>query len=228
MFRRALLTLVSACCAQAALAQGPVDAARQTIEQFLIRQTQNIDGRVSVDVGRIVDSAAVQSCTAWEAFLPQGARIWKTVTVGLRCAQGANASLFVPTKVRIDGPYVVMSRPVSGGQVIGPDDLTVVQGEVTAQPQDVITRVEQAVGQTARQALSDKQALRASSLKSEAAVQAGQTVKVVSQGEGFSVVNEGRALNTAAIGQLARVRLESGRVLNGVAREGGIVGIALD
>ncbi|MFT4173892.1 MAG: flagellar basal body P-ring formation chaperone FlgA [Rhodocyclaceae bacterium] len=228
MFRRPFIAIAAVCCAQAALAQGPVDVARQTIEQFLIRQTQDIEGRVSVDVGRIVDSPTVQSCTAWEAFLPQGARIWKTVTVGLRCTRGGTASLFVPTKVRIDGPYVVMSRPVSGGQVIGPDDLSVVQGEVTAQPQDVITRPEQAVGQTARQALSDKQALRASALKSEAAVQAGQTVKVVTQGDGFSVVNEGRALNTAAIGQIARVRLDSGRVLNGVAREGGIVGIAMD
>ncbi|MGC3964787.1 MAG: flagellar basal body P-ring formation chaperone FlgA [Rhodocyclaceae bacterium] len=204
------------------------DAIRRTVEQFVIRQTADVQGSVTVDVGRVVESAATQSCTAWEAFLPPGARVWKAVTVGVRCTQGANASLYVPTRVRIDGPYVVMARPVSGGQVLTAQDMAVVQGEVTAQPNDVITRVDQAVGQSVRQALSDKQALRGVYLKTDAAIQAGQTVKIITEGDGFSVVNEGRALNTAARGQVVRVKLTNNRVLNGIARDAGVVAVALE
>lgn len=227
MFPRLLLAALLLPSAVLAQTTG-TDAIRRTVEQFVIRQTADVQGSVSVDVGRIVESAATQSCTAWEAFLPPGARIWKTVTVGVRCTQGTNASLYVPTRVQIEGPYVVMARPVSGGQVLTAEDMAVVRGEITAQPNDVITRVDQAVGQSVRQALSDKQTLRAVYLKTDAAIQAGQTVKIVTQGEGFSVVNEGRALNTAARGQVVRVKLASNRVLNGIAREPGVVVVSVE
>jgi flagella basal body P-ring formation protein FlgA len=56
------------------------------------------------------------------------------------------------------------------------------------------------------------------------AVRQGQTVKVVSGGDaGFRVTSEGRALNGAADGEPVRVRMSTGQVLSGTARNGGVV-----
>nr|WP_291983235.1 flagellar basal body P-ring formation chaperone FlgA [Candidatus Accumulibacter sp. ACC005] len=55
------------------------------------------------------------------------------------------------------------------------------------------------------------------------AVQQGQSVKLQSTGAGFSVSNEGKALNNASDGQIAQVRTASGQVVSGVARPGGVV-----
>ena len=51
----------------------------------------------------------------------------------------------------------------------------------------------------------------------------GQSVKLVSQGPGFKVSSDGRAINNALEGQIAQVRSASGQVISGVARAGGII-----
>jgi flagella basal body P-ring formation protein FlgA len=51
----------------------------------------------------------------------------------------------------------------------------------------------------------------------------GQTVRLVSQGSGFRVSADGKALANAAVGQLAQVRTASGQTVSGIARADGIV-----
>jgi flagella basal body P-ring formation protein FlgA len=49
---------------------------------------------------------------------------------------------------------------------------------------------------------------------------------VVSRGSSFAVTAEGRALNNAAEGQLAQVRMASGQTVSGIARADGSVEIS--
>ena len=58
-------------------------------------------------------------------------------------------------------------------------------------------------------------------LKVTPVVQQGQTVKVTSVGKGFSVSAEGQAMAKANEGQLVQVKVASGQVITGVARNGG-------
>jgi flagella basal body P-ring formation protein FlgA len=67
--------------------------------------------------------------------------------------------------------------------------------------------------------------LRGDLLRLPMVVQQNQSVKVVSQGPGFQVTNEGRALNNGVEGQVVQVRLSNGQVVSGVARAGGVVAI---
>lgn len=57
-------------------------------------------------------------------------------------------------------------------------------------------------------------------------VQQGQSVKLLLAGAGFTVSNEGRALNNATQGQVVQVRTASGQLVSGVARSGGVVEVA--
>jgi flagella basal body P-ring formation protein FlgA len=56
-------------------------------------------------------------------------------------------------------------------------------------------------------------------------IRQGQSVKVISRGNGFEVTNEGRAMSNAAEGQLAQVRMAGGQVVSGIARPGGAIEI---
>jgi hypothetical protein len=66
-----------------------------------------------------------------------------------------------------------------------------------------------------------------SNLRLPPAVVQGQAVKVISRGPGFQVSNDGVALSTAGNGQGAQVRLATGQVVRGIARNGGVVEITL-
>ena len=78
---------------------------------------------------------------------------------------------------------------------------------------------------TAENGLLPKKPLRAESLRLPIAVQAGQTVKLVAEGGGFQVTSDGRALNQAAVGQVAQVRTANGNVVSGIAQSVGVVAI---
>jgi flagellar basal body P-ring formation protein FlgA len=59
------------------------------------------------------------------------------------------------------------------------------------------------------------QALRQSMVKPPQAFAAGTQVRVVAQGPGFQVTADGQALGAGVVGQLVRVRMENGRIMNG-------------
>jgi flagella basal body P-ring formation protein FlgA len=46
--------------------------------------------------------------------------------------------------------------------------------------------------------------------------QAGAQVRVVAQGPGFQVSSDAQALSAGVVGQIARVRMENGRVSSGI------------
>jgi flagella basal body P-ring formation protein FlgA len=85
-----------------------------------------------------------------------------------------------------------------------------------------------AVGEVTRQALSPGQVLRDAYLKHENSILAGQQVSVIARGSGFSVVNRGHALNSAARGALIRVKLDNGQVVSGIAGDAGVVDVSSD
>ncbi|MFY8064265.1 MAG: flagellar basal body P-ring formation chaperone FlgA, partial [Usitatibacteraceae bacterium] len=64
-------------------------------------------------------------------------------------------------------------------------------------------------------------------LRAMPVVQSGDQVRVHATGTGFSITSEGFALNSATAGQQVKVRVESGRVVTGIARPGRIAEIHL-
>lgn len=193
------------------------------VEDFLREAAKTYDEEVRIEVGRIQDNPRYAACTRWEASLPPGQKARGRVTVALNCAEGTRASLFVSALVRVFGSYVVMARPVQGGQQLMAEDVRLERGEVSVQPSDVLLRTEDAVGQRTRQALAARQSLRALHLQLVPAVSAGQTVRLLAQGKGFAVSYEGQALNSAGAGQPVRVRTAGGKIVSGTARADGAV-----
>ena len=202
------------------------DTMRQALEHYLQTQTQGLPGIVSYSIGQLDPAAQLTSCSAYEPFLPPNSRLWGKATVGVRCLGPSSWTVYVPVQIRIVGDYVVSTRTLTSGQVIGQTDLTVRNGDLGTLPTGTLTEPAQALGKSARHGIGSGQPLRADQLLAPWAVQQGQSVKLVSKGSGFSVSNEGKALNNAAEGQVAQVRTTAGHVVSGIARPGGTVEIS--
>ena len=219
-----LLTLaLLLCLAPLAQARQPVAPVRDAVEALLRTQTAGLRGEVSIETGRIDANNQLPACQHLEAFLPAGARAWGAVTVGVRCSAPAQWSLYVPSRVRVVADYLVVAKALSARQTLGPENIARERGDVAALPGDVLTDAVQAVGHPARYAVAVGQPLRAGMLILPPVVRQRDQVRVVTTGAGFSVSNEGKALNNAAAGQVVKVRLGSGRVISGVARPDGVV-----
>jgi flagella basal body P-ring formation protein FlgA len=94
-------------------------------------------------------------------------------------------------------------------------------------PSGAVTAPGQVAGRVLARGFMPGQALMLQALRSNPVVSLGDPVKVIVAGEGFTVASSGVALAQAEAGQAVRVRLESGRTLQGIAQQGRIVEVKL-
>jgi flagella basal body P-ring formation protein FlgA len=196
-----------------------------TVEQYLHSQTQGLPGKVTTSVGTLDPRTQLAPCSAMEPFTLPGSRLWGKSTVGVRCLGPANWTVYVPVQIRITGSYVVTVRPLAAGQPLTATDLAVRQGDLTNMPPSVLSDPEQGIGKTLRNGLGSGQPVRSDILIAPFVVQQGQDVRLISKGPGFAVSNEGKALNNASEGQVARARTGNGQTVSGIARPRGIIEI---
>jgi flagellar basal body P-ring formation protein FlgA len=196
---------------------------RQTVEQFLRVQTAGLPGEVNISVGNVDARTNLPQCAEPQAFMPNGSRIWGKTTVGVRCTTPSPWTIYVAATVQVIGEYVITAAPLAQGHMVGASDVVKIKGDLTSLPNSIITDANQAIGRTVAISLPSGAPLRSDSLRTQPAVQQGQSVRVVSSGPGFRVSTEARALNNASEGQIAQARTASGQVVSGIAKSGGIV-----
>ncbi|KAF7599637.1 MAG: flagella basal body P-ring formation protein FlgA [Candidatus Dactylopiibacterium carminicum] len=198
------------------------DAFAEVARAFLERQTNEYPGTVTIQLSPTPELARGTPCRRWQASLPPGVRAWGRFSLSMRCTTGATRSLYLAVEVRVAGDYLVTARPVSNGQVLGNEDLTTAHGELTELPGNAIFSMQEAIGRHTALALPAGRALQGNHLRPLTLIRAGDTVFLRTSGQGFSVSNEGRALNAAGPGQTVRVRLSSGRIITAIASEPGV------
>jgi len=206
-----------------ALAQSPL---QRSLDDYLRTQTQGLPGTVSYSIGALDARTQLAPCQVFEPFLPAGSRLWGKATVGVRCLGPANWTVYVPVQVTVSGNYLISARTMAAGYVINAADIAVRSGDLAALPATVLTDQSQAVGKTVKNGFSAGQPLRSDQLVVAWAVQQGQNVKTVSNGVGFSVSSEGKALGNALAGQIVQVRTNNGQTVSGIARPGGVVEVS--
>lgn len=199
---------------------------KKAVEDYLRIQTKGLPGQVSFTVSSLDPNNQLAPCSSFEVSLPPGARVWGRTSLAVRCAQEGGWHAFVPVHVRIFAAYLVSARAVTQGQALAEADLSSQNGDLADLPSGVLTDPRQAIGRVAAMSIPAGRPLRGDMLRQPVVVQQGQSVKVVSKGAGFQVANEGRALNNAADGQVAQVRLQNGQIVSGIARSGGYVEVS--
>lgn len=221
----ALFTCIAAAPVYASGERQDTVAIQRAVDTFVRRETAGLPGQVKFDVGTVEPRLNLAACLALETFVPPGARLWGSASVGVRC-QGANPwTIYVPVAVHVQAQYVVTARPLLQGQVVAAEDLVMRDGDLAQLPAGIVTDRGFATGKTIAVSIAPGQPLRQDMLRAPLVIQQGQTVKLASQGHGFRVTAEGRAINNAAEGQIAQVRTAAGQVVSGVARSGAVVEI---
>jgi flagella basal body P-ring formation protein FlgA len=173
------------------------------------------DARVEVKLGRLDPRLRLAACAHVDLYAPQGTPAWGATRVGLRCTQGPKLwNVSLPVTVSVFAHATVVSANLGAGTVIEAGQLADALVDLAAGPSAAIRSPELAVGRTLARTLAAGATLRQADLKPRQYFAAGETVRVVALGDGWQVVTEAQAMNAGIEGQTARVRTESGRILN--------------
>ncbi|HDR9080545.1 TPA: flagellar basal body P-ring formation protein FlgA [Burkholderia vietnamiensis] len=217
-----------AAAAQPATPPGQQDpeSIRRSALAFLQQQIAGLPGKTTTTVAAAFPRGLAE-CTTLEPFLPTGARLWGRTTVGVRCAGARPWTVYLQAKVTVQATYYVAARQIAPGEPLTAADLIARNGDLTVLPLAVITDPAQAIGATSLARIAAGLPLRQDMLKSAASVSAGQTVRVVAAGPGFTISAEGNALANAAPGQSVRVRMAAGQIVTAIVKDAGTVEIPL-
>ena len=193
------------------------------ITEFLETQTIGYPGKVSVHAGAIDPNLKLAQCPDMQVFIPTGSRAWGKTSVGVRCNAPNVWTIYVQATVNVIAQYLVAASPLAQGQTVTEQDMMFESGDLTQLPAGVFTEQSQAIGRTVNISMNAGAVLRQELLKVAPVVQLGQTVMVTSKGNGFSVSAEGLSMAKANEGQVVQVKVASGQIVTGIARNGGQV-----
>lgn len=218
MIFRILVLFLAVNTATASEGNAVLAAAEEHARQLAAGQS----GDVRVKAGPIDDSRLL-ACTQRETYSPPNTRNIGRTHIGVRCLAGANWNILVPVRISVISTYVTTRRALLAGRTVQADDLLTATGDLAGLPTGTVVTPAQAIGKTLRNSVGPGQPLRNDQLQAPRVIRQGQTVKVISSGPGFSVRADGKALNHAATGELARVKMPSGKTVSGIAQEDGSI-----
>lgn len=225
---RWLLAALAALLAPAgAWAQAPaapprgVDAAlaRQVRELAQAASRAAVPGmRVEIELGELDPRLKLAPCQLVEPYLPSGTRLWGKARIGLRCLQGPTRwNVYLPVTVQVFAPTLVATRALPVGSPLAAEDFVLAEADIAADPSPAVRMPALAAGRTLARPLAAGEPLHQRDLRARQWFAAGETVRVVAQGDGYSVAGEALAMSPGIEGQAVRIRTESGRILSGVA-----------
>ena len=195
----------------------------KTVENYVRSETAGYPGQVVISLGTVDPRVNLPACPALESFVPAGGRLWGHASVGVRCNSQTPWTLYVPVNIKVIANVVHAARPLAQGQRVDTTDVTLQKADLAQLPAGILTELSQAVGKNLVTSLMSGQPLRQDLLRSPPVIQQGQSVKLQAQGLGFNVSSEGKALANAAEGQVVQVRIQSGRIISGIARHEAVV-----
>jgi flagella basal body P-ring formation protein FlgA len=193
-----------------------------------IQKSPSVNG-LRVQVEQVDPNIAVPACIggAIEISTQPGARVWGRTTLQLRCAK-AGWMVNIPFNIRVFGDYVVASRYLPFGQKIEPGDIRVIEGELNLLPDDVLRTPKGAYDRVLNRPLQMGSPIGLNDLRESSVIKVGDPVRLVLSGKDFEVSGEGIAQTSGMIGDMVRVRLADGQVLQGKVLRPSVVRVTIE
>ena len=201
------------------------DALRTQVIQFLSAQV-GAPGDALISVQPIDPQLRLPACQAPEFFIqnpPPGLR--GSLRIGIRCLSPQTWTVYLNANVTESKVYYMTRGQLEAGHILRAEDIVARKAAPEEMPSGAISDPEQLLGRSLRQSLAAGAVLHPFLLRTELVILAGQTVKLIANGAGFSISSEGRAMGNATSGQRVQVRSASGQIVQGIALPSGAVSI---
>lgn len=130
---------------------------------------------------------------------------------------------FLAIRIRVQGTWWMTRRPLQAGHIIQPADIVAQRGDIEGQPSSLMFDSGKILGQRLLRDIEAGKPLQPNLLRPQWLLRSGQTVEVITLGEGFRIRAQGKALNHAAAHDTLRVKMRNGQTLSGTVAEDGRV-----
>ena len=206
-----------------------LESIRLSVREFLDGHNQIPDVRVTIAVAELDRRLRLSRCTGpLQHFWPSSGRKVGNVTVGARCLRPQPWTIYVPAKVALLRPVVVLARALPRRTPLTRADLRVEERDVASLLSGYVPKPESAIGKTLVRSLPEGFVLNETLLRAPKLVRRGERVTLLAESNGIRVRSNGTALADGGKGDRVSVKnLRSRRIVEGVVLTRGTVQIRL-
>jgi flagella basal body P-ring formation protein FlgA len=182
----------------------------------------NSDSKVQVQAPD--DQLNLPECKKIEFFTPSSnPGVNGNLRVSAKCFSPQAWTIYLNANVAQKKIYYVNKTRLESGHIIIASDLEAKKDFPENLPFGAVNDPQQIVGKAVINPIEAGSPMIGTGLKNENVINFGQTVKISVGGAGFRINAEGKAMNSAALGQNVQVKMASGQIVQGIARSGGLV-----
>jgi flagella basal body P-ring formation protein FlgA len=198
---------------------------RPAAQAWLARQVEQAhpDSVSRVEIAPLDSRLRLGACNQYQFFLPPGARLWSGGSLGVKCVTPSKWTLYLNYQVQLTGPGLVAARPLPARHLLEPSDVALANVRYEFDPGGYLREIPH--GATTQRPLNANHPVLIHDLVLPDVIRAGSRVRVRVHGQGFSVAQEGKALNAAKAGAPVQVKMPNGRIVRGMANQAGDVEI---
>jgi flagella basal body P-ring formation protein FlgA len=163
-----------------------------------------------------------------EAFLPNGMNLGPRATVGVRCNQGAQWTVYVAVAIESEAPVLVLNRAVIHDTPLVAADVEVSVRRLPGLSSGYLSDIAQLAGNSAKRDLAAGIILAPSMLQPTMIIRRGQQVTVLASVGGLEVRTEAIALSDGSANSRIRVKnLATAKVVEGIVDTSSLVHVDL-
>lgn len=187
------------------------------LHEYLTQQMtdQGIDGQADISPTNIV----MPACQAPEPFLPPRTLLRGNITVGIKCLteQGREVPRYYRVHVAVEGRYVIALRDIAPGVALSEQDMQLTQGDITRLPSSVVTDLSSLMGKRSTRRIAAGTPMQPQMAKPPVLISRNSRVNVTASNTSLTATAKGVALDEASQDDMLRIRMDSGKIINGVA-----------
>ncbi|MDD5388217.1 MAG: flagellar basal body P-ring formation chaperone FlgA [Gallionellaceae bacterium] len=172
-------------------------------------------------IGAIDERLRLVACRDFEFSLAAGAQLGTAGSIKAQCKAPVRWSLYIGFQINLSGPALVARRDLPARTILSAADVETRGIDYEQPPGAYLNDIRAVVGARSDRWIAAGQPLPAEGLARPPAINAGQRVRIVVRGVGFSINQVGKALNSAAAGEPVRIRIDAGRIVHGIAQDDG-------
>jgi len=149
-------------------------------------------------------------------------------TIGVKCSAPVAWTVYVPAKVKLFRPVVVVAQPLAMNHIITKSDLKIESLDIGSLRKGYINNPRHIIGQQLKYPLAIGTVINPNSLRPQKIILRGELIMLVAAAGQMEVRMSGTALSDGSLGQKVRVKnLSSKRVVEGVVDGPGIVKVTM-
>jgi flagella basal body P-ring formation protein FlgA len=213
----------------AAVASAQVSNNTQNLVALTAQAQQYLQMKYSNDPDTIIkvqapeDSTNLTDCQKIEFSTNTSKPTNGNLRLRAQCVRPEAWTVYLSANIVQKKSFYVAKVKMDPGHVINESDIELKKDFSDNLPFGVVSDPQLLIGKSVTTNINAGTPLTGSGVKNEYVINSGQNVKIIIGGQGFRINAEGKAMNSATVGQNVQVKMASGQIINGIARSGGLV-----